>query len=115
VGDSRAYLAGNGPAKLLTVDDSLGRVKGLTRWIGAGAPSGPPHVTEVADKGPGWLVLCTDGFWRYAPTAMRVARVIRDAEAAMSSPLLIARRLVDWADAEGGADNITVAVADMDE
>jgi PPM family protein phosphatase len=114
VGDSRAYLAANDQARLLTVDDSLGRVRGLTHWIGADAPSAPPHIVAVASEAPGRLILCSDGFWRHAPRAGRVARLIQDTMTATNPPLLVARRLVDWAYAEGGEDNITVAVADLD-
>jgi serine/threonine protein phosphatase PrpC len=59
--------------------------------------------------GPGWVVLCSDGFWNYFSKAPDVARLVRMGNG-MSSPFRIARRLVNHALARGGQDNTTVLV-----
>jgi serine/threonine protein phosphatase PrpC len=68
-----------------------------------------PDVRTRDLPGPGWIVLCTDGFWNYFPEASIVADLVR-AGGTDASPGLIARRLVVRALAAGGQDNTTVLV-----
>ena len=89
VGDSRAYWLPDPPGEpeQLTLDDSLSReliaagadpnadiVKRgehtLTRWLGADAEPQPwadDTVKAVTAKGPGTVLLCSDGLWIYLP------------------------------------------------
>lgn len=104
----------------------------ITRWIGIDAPDHTPATTSLVPGGPGWLLLCSDGLWNYASEPQALASVFRaislpsgdrrsaeDLEDGASdcaaqvqrSPLELARSLVDWANAQGGQDNITVALA----
>lgn len=127
IGDSRAYLLpDDGPALQLTVDDSMAQVlmaggmdraeaerspqaHAITKWLGADTPDVVPRVGSVPVTAPGWLMLCSDGLWNYAsePDALR-ERLRATGE---HEPGAIAAALVDWANAQGGQDNITVVLA----
>ena len=130
VGDSRAYWVPDaGEPLLLTVDDSWAveqiaagvpraeaesgpQAHAITRWLGVDAPDHTPRVTSAAVGDPGWLLLCSDGLWNYSSTADDVAALVRrTATACAGEPLATAAALVDWANGEGGHDNITVALA----
>lgn len=129
VGDSRAYFVGDAEAWQLTHDDtwleeatateSVGnggsvlalRTHVLTRWLGRDQEAGPePSVTTFLLPAEGFLLLCSDGLWNYAPTPdsvrQLVARFSNDA-----APLPLAHALVEFARSLGGVDNVTVAVA----
>jgi serine/threonine protein phosphatase PrpC len=127
IGDSRAYwLAGAPtatPSALLTRDDSWGEAMvsldvmtpeqarrsphahALTAWLGADAGDHDGHVAQVAVRGPGTLLVCSDGLWNYLPDAADLAAAARPAGA---DPLAIARTLVRYALDAGGGDNVTV-------
>ncbi len=127
IGDSRVYLlpdAGDGQA--LTVDDSMAQVliaggmaraeaesspqaHSITQWLGKDSPSVVPQVGRVEVTGPGWLVACSDGLWNYASEPSALREQIR--AAGSTDPMVVATHLVAFANAEGGQDNITVALA----
>ncbi|MEV6842326.1 PP2C family serine/threonine-protein phosphatase [Actinoplanes sp. NPDC051411] len=125
VGDSRAYwLPAEGPAEPLTEDDSwathaiaLGadpemamrdpKAHAITAWLGADAGPVRPRTAGFTVTAPGHLVLCSDGLWNYLPDPARFADTVRDALDGKSL-LDAARQLADFANAAGGADNITV-------
>lgn len=130
VGDSRAYwVPDDGAGVGLTVDDSWAaqqiaagtprevaetgpRAHAITRWLGLDAPDHTPRLTSLLVDRPGWLVLCSDGLWNYCSAADDLAALVRStAAAAKPEPLATASALVDWANAQGGHDNITVALA----
>lgn len=130
VGDSRAYwLPDDGEPVQLTVDDSWAaeqiaagvpreeaesgrRAHAITRWLGVDAPDHTPRVTSAVADGAGWLVACSDGLWNYCSPAGELAALLRRlAAAADRDPLVTASALVDWANEQGGHDNITVALA----
>ena len=128
IGDSRAYwLPADGPAEQLTEDDSwaahaiaLGadpqvamrdsKAHAITAWLGADAGAPQPRTGRFTVTAAGHLVLCTDGLWNYladpADFADAVRKHLRDAD----GPLTAARSLTAYANACGGADNITVAL-----
>ena len=126
VGDSRAYWIGTEAAALLTEDDSwaLHQVRAgelsaedaaqhpwahaITNWIGADAPDEALRVERFEPPGDGFLVVCTDGLWNYVPDPDALAALVRALDAI--SPHDIADALVQHAIAQGGADNVTVAV-----
>jgi serine/threonine protein phosphatase PrpC len=130
VGDSRAYWIDAEQTRQLTVDDSLGQegiergmltpeqaaaspvFHAITHWVGPDSPERPPRVVSLTPDRPGRLLLCTDGLWNYIPTIPelieQIASLPDDA-----SPLSVARALTDVALAQGGDDNITVAVIDV--
>ncbi len=135
IGDSRGYwLPDEGGARLLTRDDSwaedqiaLGvsraaaeaapHAHAITRWLGADAPDHPPAKTTLELDAPGWLLLCTDGLWNYASEPEQLAQVVREVlpgPGADPEPVVLARRLAEWANAQGGRDNVTVALARID-
>jgi serine/threonine protein phosphatase PrpC len=129
IGDSRAYwLPAEGGADQLTVDDSrasqaiaLGADPQLalagpgghaiTAWLGADSPDTDPRVGVHRATAPGHLVLCSDGLWNYLPDPDAFAATVREhlGEAA-GNPLAAARSLTAYANAEGGADNITIVL-----
>jgi serine/threonine protein phosphatase PrpC len=132
VGDSRAYwVPGAGAAEQLTEDDSwathaisLGaepqaawndpKAHAITAWLGADAGTVTPRTGSLRVSAPGHLVLCSDGLWNYLTEPDAFADTVRSALAQSADLLDAARRLVDFANARGGADNITVALVPLD-
>jgi serine/threonine protein phosphatase PrpC len=130
VGDSRAYWVDDEGALQIGRDDSLaaelvasGRLTArqamasagahaITKWLGVDATDVAPSVISVDLPGPGLVVLASDGLWNYAPEPDDLARLI--GPLGREGTLDLARRLADFAEQAGGADNITVAVAPHD-
>jgi serine/threonine protein phosphatase PrpC len=129
VGDSRAYWIDPAGATPLTRDHSWvndvvaagqmsvaeaeasPRAHGITRWIGADADADlNPEIARHRIEGPGTLLLCTDGLWNYAKTNEAMGNLLREASVYGQDALEIARRLVHFANDQGGQDNITAAV-----
>jgi serine/threonine protein phosphatase PrpC len=141
VGDSRAYwLPDAGAARLLSTDDSwaaeaiaLGvpredaesgpNAHAITRWLGADAPDPRPHTSEIALDGPGWVLLCSDGLWNYCSEPDELAGLVTRTAAELTQgpgegpvPVAgLASGLVGWAVEQGGADNISVALARVEK
>jgi len=132
VGDSRAYwLPDAGTAVALTVDDSFAqeqiasgvpraeaetgpRSHAITRWLGVDAPSHAPTAATMTLAQPGWILVCSDGLWNYCSEAQDLATLVQKTSGtspAAADPLTLAGALVDWANAQGGQDNISVALA----
>jgi serine/threonine protein phosphatase PrpC len=126
VGDSRAYWLDAGGAVQIGADDSLaaelvatGRFShrqamaspgshALTKWLGLDSMDAQPTLTHIRLPGPGLVLLATDGLWNYAPDPGDIALLV--GPVGSEPPLSLARRLASFAEASGGADNITVAV-----
>jgi serine/threonine protein phosphatase PrpC len=132
-GDSRAYwLPDSGEARQLTIDHSLGtelmaagksRAEAeadpgfhtITRWLGADSVDHSPEFASQTIDGPGWLLVCSDGLWNYASAAEEIAKLVAEISALSDGdPVRLASSLVDWANAAGGHDNITAALARCD-
>lgn len=130
VGDSRAYwLPDAGRPRLLTTDDSFAaeqiadgvpradaetgpRAHAITRWLGSDAPDHTPRTVSLRLAAPGWVVVCSDGLWNYCSEPGALAAVLGEAgRTSPAEPLHLATSLVDWANAQGGQDNVTVALA----
>jgi serine/threonine protein phosphatase PrpC len=132
VGDSRAYwLPDAGTAIALTLDDSFAQEQitsgvpradaekgpqshAITRWLGVDAPDHTPTTATLKLVEPGWLLVCSDGLWNYCSEAQDLAALVQKTAStspAVAEPLALAEALVDWANAQGGQDNITVALA----
>lgn len=110
VGDSRAYwLPDEGPGMVLTEDDT-GVDEVLTAWLGADADEPVPLIRSYRPRGPGRLLLCTDGLWRYLPTAEVLRANLRG-----SGSLENARSLVGYALDAGGHDNVTALLVRVPE
>lgn len=130
VGDSRAYwLPDGGDGVQLTVDDSAAQLQieagmsrleaetgpqghAITRWLGRDAPDLAPRVGERTLDGAGWVLVCSDGLWNYASEPSALAAQL--AAAGTTEPAALALKLVEFANAQGGQDNITVALARID-
>ena len=129
-GDSRSYwLPDAGPGEQLTTDHSLGTemirdgmtreqaeaspdCHTITRWLGADSVDPTPDYRTRLVDGPGWLLVCSDGMWNYASDPVRLVELIREAEAAGAvDATAIAESLAAYANACGGHDNVTVALA----
>ncbi|MEP7203343.1 MAG: PP2C family serine/threonine-protein phosphatase [Ilumatobacteraceae bacterium] len=132
-GDSRAYwLPDSGDARQLTLDHSLGTemiaagtaareaelepgFHTITRWLGADSVDHSPEIASQSIEGPGWLLVCSDGLWNYASALTEMMTLLTDLSASSASdPVPLAEAMVDWANAAGGHDNITVALARCD-
>ncbi|MDR1079013.1 MAG: serine/threonine-protein phosphatase [Propionibacteriaceae bacterium] len=132
LGDSRVYwLPDLAEAVLLSRDHSLAQAQidqgvdrevaeasalahTITKWLGLDATDLEPCAGRLRLDQTGWLLVCSDGLWNYASSAadMRqaVERASREPEPT-DSPLVLAQRLVDWANGRGGHDNVTVGLA----
>lgn len=132
-GDSRAYwLPDAGTTLQLGVDHSIGaqliangtppaeaeRDPGfhtITRWLGADSFDPTPECVSQRLDEPGWVLVCSDGMWNYAPDADRLRELIVTAQAdGATDPTTIAESMAAWANDQGGHDNISVALARYD-
>jgi len=133
IGDSRCYwVPRKGTARLLTTDDSLAQARielgiarqvaetgaqahAILKWLGPGAGDPEPSLQAFDPDGPGWLVVCSDGLWNYASAPSDLQTVVREASA--GDPALgawqLADRLVEWANRQGGHDNVTVGIVEI--
>ena len=135
VGDSRVYWLPDDPgepALQLGRDDSFAQEQmaagvprldaengphahSITRWLGKDAPDDvTPHLTTVQPgQGSAWLMVCSDGLWNYCSEAEDLRGLLHEAAGRPdeATPGAIAQALVDFANEQGGRDNITVALA----
>lgn len=136
VGDSRVYWLPDmpdHPATQLGRDDSFAQEQilagvpradaetgphshSITRWLGTDSPDDlTPHMTTVrtTPETPGWLMVCSDGLWNYCSEAEAMRTLLHGAVTRVGAhgPAAIAQALVDFANDQGGRDNITVALA----
>lgn len=124
VGDSRAYwLPDPGtpdPPACLTIDDTLAgqlaaagvpvsldlpNAGALMRWLGADAVDTRPHTATLTPSGPGRVVVCSDGLYRYLPDAEDLAAATPEGTA-----YEVAATMVAFALRNGGHDNVSVVV-----
>lgn len=125
LGDCRAYWLDADGVEVLTTDHSWAaeevaagtrseaealedpRAHMITRWVGADAdPAWQPTTRRFHPPGPGHLVLCSDGLWNYFSEPATLPEVTGE----LDDLLAASNRLVDFANAAGGHDNITVVV-----
>lgn len=128
-GDCRAYWVGDDQqASVLSVDDSVAQARidlgmsreeaesgyqahAITRWLGPNSTDPSPRQVSMEVTEPGWLVVCSDGLWNYCSPAEQLAELVNEAAGQSSQdPRATAELLVDWANEQGGRDNITVAL-----
>ncbi|HEY8534497.1 MAG TPA: protein phosphatase 2C domain-containing protein [Micromonospora sp.] len=126
VGDSRAYRLRGGMLEQMTKDDTFvqmlvdegviteeqamthPRRAVITRAL-QGDPVTVAYAATTPEVGDRWL-LCSDGLSSVVPIS-----AISEVLGSQPDPLVCAQRLVDLALAEGGPDNVTVAIADVVE
>jgi serine/threonine protein phosphatase PrpC len=132
VGDSRVYWIPDPGARdqpiQLSVDDSVASARmamgvsrdeaengpgahAITKWLGRDSSDFSPMTASLRIATPGWLLVCSDGLWNYASEAAALQGLIADFSRTDAAPLALAVRLVDWANEQGGKDNIGVALA----
>ncbi|KQO08887.1 hypothetical protein ASF06_11385 [Agreia sp. Leaf244] len=133
VGDSRVYwIADEGKSRQLTTDDSWSQemmahgmsrqqaesapqAHSITRWLGADSPDEVPHVVPTYPTGAGWILVCSDGLWNYCSDADDLSELVHRVVGSVgTNPVQVASALVDWANEQGGQDNITAALARFD-
>ena len=97
-------------AGLATMDEAMASPQAhvITRWLGADLPEPEAHIEQFTPKGPGVLLLCSDGLWNYRPEAAELASMAMPA--ALTRPLDAAADLAKFALDSGGLDNITVVI-----
>ena len=127
-GDSRCYLYRNGAVEQLTTDHTLARQmveeggmrpedepgsrRSNVLWNVLGGNSNEEVVAEArrVDLEEGdMIILCSDGLHRYVDTKM-LAEIL----SVTQQPEVACRALVDFANASGGQDNVTVVVSRPD-
>jgi PPM family protein phosphatase len=131
LGDSRAYTLTQGGGQVLTRDHSWlqamvdcgemadiearrdKRAHALIHCLGTtdfakASPCPEPGIANCP-AGEGWLLLCSDGLWNYAETATAIARAAGEGLSGDAADLCA--RLVAFALASGGRDNVTVVAA----
>ncbi|NJR68041.1 MAG: hypothetical protein HC771_04700 [Synechococcales cyanobacterium CRU_2_2] len=129
LGDSRAYwLAAQGSCQL--TQDHSDAAHRLTRWLGADADlhQYPPQFVcrELLDSG--YVLLCSDGLWNYAPEPEQLWQILHPPEAAAAAAdldadgardcawapepdtAILTQRLIDFARSQGGHDNISAVL-----
>ncbi|MDF2806210.1 MAG: hypothetical protein K0S43_1156, partial [Cellulosimicrobium sp.] len=130
VGDSRAYwIPDEGEAHQLSVDDSWAQemmaqgipraqaesspqAHAITRWLGPDAPDPVARTAATFPDRDGWVLVCSDGLWNYCSPAADLAALLHDTQGRVGDdPQTVAGALVDWANAQGGRDNITATLA----
>ncbi|MBW4447579.1 MAG: protein phosphatase 2C domain-containing protein [Spirirestis rafaelensis WJT71-NPBG6] len=130
LGDSRAYWISGNNSRQLTKDDSwLSEVvaagemteaearkspqaNAITRWLGADViDDATPSIINFTIPSSGYLLLCSDGLWNYAPQPQQLANLIQ--QASNTDAITISHSLVEFARHSGGHDNITVAVLSL--
>jgi serine/threonine protein phosphatase PrpC len=127
LGDSRGYwISASGSCQLTTDHSWLAQMvaagkmneteallspqaHSITRWLGIDAKEdGEPAIAHFTTPGLGYLLLCSDGLWNYAPEPHQIAELVKPSECRDATA--IAYHLVEFARSQGGHDNITVAI-----
>ncbi len=116
------------------VAEADSRAHAITRWLGVDAPEVDAPTATTTAPGPGWLLVCSDGLWNYCSGASELAHLLasqagtpaltgdqepgdtpagvrQTGPALGDDPLALSEALVDWANRQGGHDNITVTLA----
>ncbi len=132
LGDSRAYALSDEGGRMLTRDHSWlvmvtdrkqmteaearldPRAHALVHCLGttdftAASPCPQPGVLDLeadGNRAGGWLLLCSDGLWNYAETAEAILGAA--GEGINGDAADFCARLVAFARASGGHDNVTV-------
>ena len=70
-----------------------------------------PRTGSTVVNSPGWVLVCSDGLWNYASEAAALQSLVAEISTPESDPLPLAVALVEWANSQGGKDNISVALA----
>ena len=114
LGDSRAYWLAPSGSQLLTQDHANAE-QALTRWLGGDADliRDPPQFSQFQIPGPGYLLLCSDGLWKYAPKPEQLQQLLYQQIPDPSHPpqnQALVRSLIQFARQRGGHDNITATL-----
>jgi serine/threonine protein phosphatase PrpC len=95
--------------------ESSPQAHAITKWLGRDSHDHEPRVGQLVLGTPGWVLVCSDGLWNYSSDADDLAGLVHRVIGSVgTNPVLIASALVDWANEQGGQDNITAALARFD-
>jgi serine/threonine protein phosphatase PrpC len=100
----------------MTLEEALKRPEAhaITKSLGAADdgsnPGIDPSVVVMNVAEPGRLLLCSDGFWNYAEDPAVIRKLV-DAQPANADALSLSRALVNFANQQGGKDNVTAIFA----
>ena len=83
----------------------------ITAWLGRDAPEIPDATARVAVEAPGWLLVVLRRALELLRRADELAGLVARLGGANLDATDLAEALVGFANAAGGADNITVAAA----
>jgi serine/threonine protein phosphatase PrpC len=83
----------------------------ITKWLGRDSPDFAARTGSLTVAVPGWVLVCSDGLWNYASEASAIQSLVADLTRSDPDPLTLAIALVNWANAQGGKDNVSVALA----
>jgi serine/threonine protein phosphatase PrpC len=86
----------------------------ITAWLGGDARDVAAHVSSTRAAAGDLVLVCSDGLWNYAPTDQAIGGLVSAALPAPGGDIPLAtvcEHLVDWANEQGGADNICVTLA----
>lgn len=133
VGDSRVYwIPASTPERAVQLgqDDSMAselmrrgvprenaenapNAHAITRWLGRTAPADlTPRLAHLLAEEPGWLIVCSDGLWNYCSAPADLWDLVQRVRGSHGgSAAEITAGLVEFANASGGADNISVVLA----
>jgi PPM family protein phosphatase len=133
IGDSRAYwLAAPRtaePSAVLTSDHSWAaemvavgmdpataaadrRAHAITRWLGPDSET-PGEVVTLRPRGPGALLLCSDGLWNHVDDPVELADIALSAARSgppEAAPMAAVTALTTAALEAGGRDNVTIVI-----
>jgi len=109
-------VAARAVAEGVPVDVALNLPGGhaITAWLGADAHELQVHVSAAPLAAGDMVLVCSDGLWNYAPTDQALGGLVTAALPPPGEDIPLAAgcaHLVDWANEQGGADNICVALA----
>jgi serine/threonine protein phosphatase PrpC len=101
----------NGMSRQVAEADS--QAHSITKWLGVDSPDPTPRCSvETIDGAGGWLLVCSDGLWNYCSDAVALRALIDTTAGRVGDdPLAVAGGLVDWANEQGGVDNIAAVLA----
>ncbi|MCP2344759.1 PP2C family serine/threonine-protein phosphatase [Nonomuraea roseoviolacea] len=108
-GDTRVYWLPHGPGPVAAVrltDDHATSTGEITAWLGADAGDWKPSVRVFEPPGPGSLLVCSDGLWRYLDGHTVPGAAVHPAGASLD----LARELLRFALGRGGHDNVTIVL-----
>ncbi len=74
-----------------------------------------PSLLKITLTGPGWLLLCSDGLWGYAPEPHEIGSWVAEEARDTADAATICRGLIERARLRGGRDNLTALLVRIEK